>query len=98
MIAEVTTDTGVAQAPSVLVATGVTKKFGGLVAVDNVDLVVPRGVIAGLIGPNGAGKTTFFNMVAGIYKPTSGDILFNGETIYGKRGFLGAESLRPDEV
>ena len=98
MIAEVTTDTAVEQAPPVLVATGVTKKFGGLVAVDNVDLTVPRGVIAGLIGPNGAGKTTFFNMVAGIYKPTSGDILFNGETIYGKRGLFGAEALRPDEV
>ncbi len=98
MIAEVTTDSVVEQAPAVLVATGVTKKFGGLVAVDNVDLTIPRGVIAGLIGPNGAGKTTFFNMVAGIYKPTAGDILFNGETIYGGRSLFGREALRPDEV
>ncbi len=82
----------------VLVARGVTKRFGGLVAVDNVDLAIPRGAIAGLIGPNGAGKTTFFNMVAGIYKPSAGDIIFGGEPIYGGRGIFGQEALRPDEV
>ena len=82
----------------VLVARGVTKRFGGLVAVDSVDLAVPEGAIAGLIGPNGAGKTTFFNMVAGIYEPTAGEILFLGEPIFGSRGRFGRKSLRPDEV
>ena len=82
-----------------LVATGVTKRFGGLVAVDNVDMVIPRGSIAGLIGPNGAGKTTFFNMVAGIYVPTEGKILFDGQPIVASGGgWLGGTSLRPDEV
>ncbi len=56
----------------VLVARGITKRFGGLVAVDGVDMSIPRGSIAGVIGPNGAGKTTFFNMIAGIYQPTEG--------------------------
>ncbi|MDF3042533.1 MAG: lptB 1, partial [Thermomicrobiales bacterium] len=65
-----------------LVISGLTKRFGGLVAVDNVDLSVPRGAIAGLIGPNGAGKTTVFNMVAGIYRPTEGHLTFDGETLF----------------
>ncbi len=84
-------------ADAVLVAQGVTKQFGGLVAVDNIDLSIPRGAIAGLIGPNGAGKTTFFNMVAGIYVPTRGSITFEGTPIFA--GENGREaSLRPDEV
>ena len=78
---------------AVLEARGITKRFGGLVAVDNVDLVVPRGTIAGLIGPNGAGKTTFFNMIAGIYEPTEGEIHFEGAPIVGQ-----GKSLRPDQV
>jgi ABC-type branched-subunit amino acid transport system ATPase component len=88
----------VQSAPLVLVARGVTKRFGGLVAVDNVDLAVPEGSIAGLIGPNGAGKTTFFNMVAGIYEPTAGEIQFRGESIFGGSGRVRREGLRPDEV
>ena len=56
----------------VLVATGLRKEFGGLVAVNNVDFTVPRGKVISLIGPNGAGKTTFFNMLTGVYKPTAG--------------------------
>ncbi len=81
----------------VLVAQGVTKQFGGLVAVDGVDLSIPRGAIAGLIGPNGAGKTTFFNMVAGIYVPTRGSIIFEGKPIFA--GENGREaSTRPDQV
>ena len=60
------------------------KEFGGLVAVNDVDFSIPRGSIISLIGPNGAGKTTFFNMLTGVYKPTSGTIVFDGEDIAGK--------------
>jgi branched-chain amino acid transport system ATP-binding protein len=60
------------------------KEFGGLVAVDNVDFTVPEGAIVSLIGPNGAGKTTFFNMLTGVYKPTAGRVIFNGEDMTGK--------------
>lgn len=60
-----------------------TIRFGGLLAVDNVSFELKRGVLFGLIGPNGAGKTTVFNIVTGVYKPTSGDILFHGENING---------------
>ena len=83
----------------ILVITGLTKRFGGLVAVDSVDVVVPRGSIAGLIGPNGAGKTTVFNMIAGIYRPTEGRISFDGETLFSD-GVGGHKSgwLRPDQV
>jgi branched-chain amino acid transport system ATP-binding protein len=62
---------------------GVRKEFGGLVAVENVDFVVPRGSITSLIGPNGAGKTTFFNMLTGAYTPTAGEIVFDGKEIAG---------------
>ncbi len=62
----------------VLMARGVTMRFGGLVAVNNVDLDVHRGEIVGLIGPNGAGKTTFFNCLTGQYQPTEGQVIFNG--------------------
>lgn len=88
-----------AQSPVVLEAQSVTKRFGGLTAVDNVDLEIRKGTIQGLIGPNGAGKTTFFNIVAGIYHPTNGAILFEGRPIQGgKGGLLGGGSLRPDQV
>ncbi len=70
-------------ADALLVAEKVRKEFGGLVATDDVDFVVPRGGIVALIGPNGAGKTTFFNMLTGVYKPTAGVITFNGEDITG---------------
>ena len=81
----------------VLQADKLTIKFGGLVAVDNVDLTIERGAIASVIGPNGAGKTTFFNMIAGIYRPTAGRILFNGNVIaQGGGGFR--SGLRPDQV
>jgi branched-chain amino acid transport system ATP-binding protein len=59
------------------------KEFGGLIAVNDVDLTIPRGAIVSLIGPNGAGKTTFFNMITGVYKPTVGRILFDGRDIAG---------------
>ncbi|MGD0707662.1 MAG: ABC transporter ATP-binding protein [Anaerolineaceae bacterium] len=61
----------------------VTKQFGGLTAVDNVDLVIPEHSIASIIGPNGAGKTTLFNCVSGYYSPEHGLILFNGQPIQG---------------
>jgi branched-chain amino acid transport system ATP-binding protein len=67
-----------------LVAEDVRKEFGGLIAVNDVDFVIPRGAIVSLIGPNGAGKTTFFNMLTGVYKPTSGAIVFDGTDITGK--------------
>jgi branched-chain amino acid transport system ATP-binding protein len=86
------------QAP-VLVANAVTKRFGGLTAVDAVTLEIPRGSIQGLIGPNGAGKTTFFNIVAGIYQPTEGSISFEGNVIQGGQGSLAKSgSMRPDQI
>jgi branched-chain amino acid transport system ATP-binding protein len=67
-----------------LVADNVRKEFGGLIAVNDVDFVIPQGTIVSLIGPNGAGKTTFFNMLTGVYKPTAGSIVFDGTDITGK--------------
>ncbi len=58
--------------------------FGGLRAVDSLDLKIEKGQLYGLIGPNGAGKTTIFNMLTGVYKPTDGKILLNGQDITGK--------------
>ena len=83
--------------PPILEARGITKQFGGLIAVDEVDLNIATGSITSVIGPNGAGKTTFFNMIAGIYKPTQGTISFKGKPIFGGSGF-GGTSLRPDQV
>jgi len=70
-------------ATNILEATGVTKQFGGLTAVNNVDFVIEQGSICSLIGPNGAGKTTFFNMITGMYMPTSGTLIFDGKSIAG---------------
>jgi len=68
---------------NILEAYGIRKEFGGLIAVNDVDFVIPRGVIGSRIGPNGAGKTTFFNMLTGVYKPTRGDVFFEGRRITG---------------
>lgn len=68
---------------ALLELSGVTKRFGGLTAVDSVDLVVNKGDVVGLIGPNGAGKTTLFAMIAGYHKPTEGKIVFQGKDITG---------------
>ena len=68
---------------NLIVAEKVRKEFGGLVATDDVDFTIPRGSVVSLIGPNGAGKTTFFNMLTGVYKPTAGRIVFDGEDVTG---------------
>jgi len=68
---------------------GLTKNFGGLTAVYDLDLQVEEGEIVSLIGPNGAGKTTVFNLVTGLYRPDKGDILFEGRSLVG---------LQPHEI
>jgi branched-chain amino acid transport system ATP-binding protein len=67
---------------------GLTKRFGGLTAVNRVDMVVGEGEIVGLIGPNGAGKTTLFNLITGVLKPMIGTVIFNGKDITGKRSHI----------
>lgn len=73
----------------ILEAKNISKKFGGLIAVNNVSLSLIEGEIVGLIGPNGAGKTTLFNCISGYYKPDIGEVLFDGKPITG---------LRPNQV
>ena len=68
---------------SILRVSGVTKRFGGLVAVDNVSFDVPTGEVFALIGPNGAGKTTLFNCITGVYKPTLGTVTFLDKDLTG---------------
>src|SRR4029450_9103 len=67
----------------VLSLKGVNKRFGGVVAANNVDLDLPPGVITTLVGPNGAGKTTLFNLITGNLKPDAGDITLRGESLLG---------------
>jgi branched-chain amino acid transport system ATP-binding protein len=66
-------------------AAGVTKQFGGLVAVNRVDFSLDEGLIASIIGPNGAGKTTLFNVFTGVYTPEEGDVRFDGRPLVGLR-------------
>ncbi|HSS44622.1 MAG TPA: ABC transporter ATP-binding protein [Thermoanaerobaculia bacterium] len=70
---------------SLLELTGVTMRFGGLFAVNDLSLSVRAGHLYGLIGPNGAGKTTVFNVITGVYAPTSGSVRFDGQEIGGRR-------------
>src|SRR6478736_565080 len=72
-----------------LVAAQIRKEFGGLLAVNDLDFTIPQRSIVSLIGPNGAGKTTFFNMLTGLYKPSTGQIGFDGRDITG---------IRPDRI
>ncbi|MBM7693367.1 branched-chain amino acid transport system ATP-binding protein [Peribacillus deserti] len=74
---------------SILEVKDLTKKFGGLTANQDVSMTVEKNSITAVIGPNGAGKTTFFNMITGVYEPTSGNILLEGESLCG---------LKPHEV
>jgi branched-chain amino acid transport system ATP-binding protein len=74
---------------ALLEVNGIIKRFGGLVAVNDLNLSLDKGQILGLIGPNGAGKTTAFNMISGFYKPDEGEVIFEGEKING---------LRPDQI
>ena len=69
---------------NLLVAQEVRKEFGGLIAVNDLEFTIPERSIVSLIGPNGAGKTTFFNMLTGLYKLTSGQILFDGHDVTNK--------------
>jgi ABC-type branched-subunit amino acid transport system ATPase component len=74
---------------TILETSAVTKRFGGLVAVNDVSFAIPKGAIVSIIGPNGAGKTTFFNMLTGLYKPTVGRIEFAGRDV---------TAMRPDKI
>ncbi len=82
-------DSSAGAAQPLLYATGVTKEFGGLVAVNDVSFDITPGSIVSIIGPNGAGKTTFFNMLTGLYRPTSGRIYFDGRDV---------TRARPDKI
>ena len=68
---------------TLLAVKGVTKVFGGLTAVDSVDLEIAESSIASLIGPNGAGKTTLFNCLTGLHRPEAGEILLSGRSLVG---------------
>jgi branched-chain amino acid transport system ATP-binding protein len=87
------------EGPIALETRGVTKRFGGLTAVDHVDLKIPTGAIQGLIGPNGAGKTTYFNIIAGIYELSDGEVIFEGAPIHSAGGNGSRRTnLRPDQI
>lgn len=80
-LADVPHEPGAPKPDPILIADGVTRAFGGLVAVDVAHVEVQRGAITALIGPNGAGKTTFFNLLTGFDSPNSGDWTFNGKPL-----------------
>src|SRR5213596_3654787 len=78
-------ETSASLQPPLLQLIRCTIRFGGLTAVSDLDLEIGPRELLGLIGPNGAGKTTVFNLITGVYQPTSGEILFNGRSIVGQR-------------
>src|SRR5256714_8594622 len=75
----------------ILIVDALTKRFGGLTAVDQATFQIGKGEIFSLIGPNGAGKTTLFNSITGIYSPTSGTVVFEGKNITGLKPYRVAE-------
>jgi branched-chain amino acid transport system ATP-binding protein len=77
------------QVSKILEIKKVSKSFGGLQAISELDLTIDQGELLGLIGPNGSGKTTFFNLITGVYKPTNGHIIYRNKAITG---------LRPDQL
>jgi branched-chain amino acid transport system ATP-binding protein len=79
--------------PPILVARGVTRRFGGLVAVSKVDFTIPERSIVSLIGPNGAGKTTFFNVLLGVIDPSDGSVEFAGRRMIARPERIAFESL-----
>ena len=72
-------------AETLLKIEGITKRFGGLVALNEVGLTINKGEIYGLIGPNGAGTTTLFNVLTGLYQPDEGSFTFNGRDLFRKK-------------
>ncbi len=74
---------------SILTVSNLTKQFGGLVAVNSVDMTVEKGSITAVIGPNGAGKTTFFNLITGVYQPDNGNVQLGSTSLVG---------LKPHEI
>ena len=72
---------------AILEVKGVSRAFGGIMALMGVDFKVPRGIVKALIGPNGAGKTTLFNVVSGVYAPTQGEVWFDGKRVDGMKPF-----------
>src|SRR5680860_197681 len=72
----------------ILQVKGVSKFFGGLRALNEVDFDLPEGMILGLIGPNGAGKTTLFNVIVNVFSPDQGSILFQGEDLVGRPTYM----------
>ena len=83
-VAKAPVNAGASSGGELLKATGVLMQFGGLKALNNVDLVIQRGTIHGLIGPNGSGKSTMMNVLTGIYQPTAGSVVFAGQSLVGR--------------
>jgi branched-chain amino acid transport system ATP-binding protein len=102
MVAQASPDTarpvGGIGAEPILETRAVSRRCGGLVAVDQVSITIPKGSISSVIGPNGAGKTTLFNMIAGIYRPSSGEIRFNGDVLSRASDAGRARYRRPDQI
>ena len=83
-VAKAPVNAGASSGGELLKASGVLMQFGGLKALNNVDLVIQRGTIHGLIGPNGSGKSTMMNVLTGIYVPTAGSVVFAGQSLVGR--------------